>query len=62
MEKICPRCGTSFECRHNDIERCDCAKVPMDAPLRIFLKKNYGERCLCVSCLKKLAAETGKKA
>lgn len=34
----------------------------MDAPLRIFLKKNYGERCLCVSCLKKLAAETGKKA
>ncbi|MDE6494196.1 MAG: cysteine-rich CWC family protein [Bacteroidales bacterium] len=62
MKKLCPRCGCTFECNHDDIRRCACAGVPVDAALRLFLQESYGERCLCADCLKKLAAEKGKKA
>ncbi|MGN0045569.1 cysteine-rich CWC family protein, partial [Alistipes indistinctus] len=27
MEKICPRCGARFECRHDSIESCHCTSV-----------------------------------
>ena len=27
MQKVCPRCGATFECMHNDILQCHCASV-----------------------------------
>ena len=50
MNKRCPRCNTSFECRHNDIANCHCAGIGLDAQQRAFIKQNYAD-CLCNSCL-----------
>lgn len=27
MKKVCPRCGATFDCMHNDILSCHCATV-----------------------------------
>lgn len=50
----CPRCGRAFHCGVADA-RCDCCDLVLDAPLRQALAQQY-ERCLCVDCLKALAA------
>ena len=31
MKKVCPRCGATFDCMHNDILSCHCATVRLDA-------------------------------
>ncbi|MCM1041821.1 MAG: cysteine-rich CWC family protein [Bacteroides sp.] len=62
MQKTCPNCGNRFECLHEDILHCQCAKVRIDAPLRAYLQEHYGDKCLCASCLQKLWEETRKKA
>ena len=30
MKKVCPRCGATFDCMHNDILSCHCATVRLD--------------------------------
>lgn len=51
--KRCPRCGSSFECKANRVERCDCLGVTLcDAALE-ELSTHY-EDCLCVPCLREI--------
>ena len=42
MKKVCPRCGATFDCMHNDILSCHCATVRLDAAHPI----NQGENSL----------------
>lgn len=51
MKKVCPRCGATFDCMHNDILSCHCATVRLDALQRTYLMENYSD-CLCHDCLK----------
>ena len=32
MKKVCPRCGATFDCMHNDILSCHCATVRLYNP------------------------------
>ena len=63
MKKVCPRCGVTFDCLHDeDIHSCHCTSVKMDDRMRNFLKENYSD-CLCHSCLEEIRQsfeETGK--
>lgn len=57
MEKTCPRCGKKFECLHEDIARCGCAKVKLDPVAAQHVQKTYKGRCLCTSCLKRIGKD-----
>lgn len=50
-EKTCPRCGRTFKCNHDDIVRCQCAKVPLTFAASRYIKLTYGN-CLCGACLR----------
>ena len=45
MKKVCPRCGATFDCMHNDILSCHCATVRLDALQRTYLMENYWLSC-----------------
>jgi hypothetical protein len=49
--KTCPRCGGSFECKANRVERCDCLDVVLSTPALEYLSEHYQD-CLCVACLR----------
>lgn len=51
MNKICPRCGASFECQHG--KACWCMDVNLTNHVRDVLKNNYSD-CLCRRCLEEL--------
>lgn len=51
MKKICPRCGSEFDCLHDRIMDCGCSKVKMSPEARDFLGRKYPGQCLCRSCL-----------
>jgi hypothetical protein len=53
-EARCPRCGGGFHCGAQQ-GHCDCFSLPLDALLREALAQRYGERCLCLDCLRALA-------
>nr|WP_297162399.1 cysteine-rich CWC family protein [uncultured Dysgonomonas sp.] len=50
MEKICPRCSTSFRCREDRVELCNCSKTNKVIGLRDYVKDTY-DGCLCPTCL-----------
>lgn len=50
MKKVCPRCGATFDCRHDDMAFCHCATIGLDAIQRDYLRNNYSD-CLCHDCL-----------
>lgn len=50
MEKICPECGKTFECKHN--ADCFCTKYVLDKQTLDLLKEKYKD-CICEDCLKK---------
>lgn len=52
--KQCPRCGTDFECRVDDLRHCDCVAVRVSLPVLKTLKDQY-EDCLCPNCLHEIA-------
>lgn len=54
--KICPRCGTRFECGADAVWLCQCAAVPLSEAERRFIASRYRE-CLCAACLRALKAE-----
>lgn len=54
-EKICARCGRTFECKANNALRCDCARVDLDDATLHALRELYPD-CLCLSCLRDIAA------
>jgi hypothetical protein len=50
VEQFCARCGHSFQCNKETIEKCDCSLVKLDEATIKFLKStNYS--CLCTECL-----------
>ena len=51
--KTCPRCGSAFICRDDDILKCDCTQVVLSPEASKFIGDNYGD-CLCLSCLKEI--------
>ena len=53
MEKTCPKCGKSFECRH-DLS-CDCMKVRLGSQARQYVAGQYPGQCLCPDCLRRIA-------
>lgn len=58
MKKVCPRCGVTFDCRHNEIMLCHCATVKLNAVQREYLKSHYSD-CLCHDCLLAIKATVG---
>src|SRR6218665_2455971 len=52
-EQSCERCSAPFECRANDIRRCDCYEVELTDETRAFLKSTFF-RCLCNNCLREI--------
>lgn len=53
ISKICSRCQSSFECRFDDIQNCQCNTVSPSTPTRQFLSKTHFD-CLCKNCLAEL--------
>ena len=53
MEKQCPRCGKTIECRHDDIENCWCMHVTIEPAVMDFIADNY-QSCLCAECFDEL--------
>lgn len=49
--KTCPRCGRKFFCNHEDVSRCDCAKIPLSNEAMNYVSQHYSD-CLCNDCLK----------
>lgn len=52
--KICPKCGSKFECNNQNILKCGCAKIPLNNYTRQLISAQYSD-CLCVSCLKEFS-------
>jgi hypothetical protein len=48
--KTCPRCGGSFVCKANSVERCDCRSVVLTRAASAQIRKRY-DGCLCMACL-----------
>jgi hypothetical protein len=53
----CPRCGGAFHCGANDTSPCPCTTVQLDQATLDALQSGYCG-CLCMTCLKALAAGT----
>lgn len=54
LNERCPRCGGDFHCGARE-ERCECFELMLAEALRRELAQRY-ERCLCLPCLRELAA------
>lgn len=51
MRKICPRCGSEFECcADGDVAKCHCVNVRLSEVQRATIKAQYSD-CLCHDCL-----------
>ena len=53
MEKECPRCKKTFECKHEDIANCWCMTTSIEPDAMGFIADNY-EGCLCPECIAEL--------
>lgn len=53
MEKQCPRCGKTFECRHDEVDNCWCMQTEILPDAMNFILDNY-EGCLCRECIDEL--------
>ncbi|MBR1563969.1 MAG: cysteine-rich CWC family protein [Paludibacteraceae bacterium] len=54
--KTCPRCGNTFECRHDDdIRLCQCSSVHLSKGAQLHLALHYTNLCLCHDCLLSVA-------
>ncbi|MGH8577000.1 MAG: cysteine-rich CWC family protein [Gammaproteobacteria bacterium] len=56
-EKICPRCGTLFECKVGSVVLCQCSAIDLSEEQRTYVMNNYDD-CLCAGCLRELRAES----
>ncbi len=50
MEKVCPRCGVTFDCKHDSIMSCHCVDICLDSNMLAYLSEHYSS-CLCHDCL-----------
>ncbi len=51
MLKKCPKCLKNFECKSDNIEKCDCSKIILPVEIKKYIIDNYTD-CLCLDCLK----------
>ncbi|MBL0145246.1 MAG: cysteine-rich CWC family protein [Chitinophagaceae bacterium] len=51
QNKICMRCGKTFECNANNIKLCQCNSISLTEAERTYLQNKYAN-CLCIDCLK----------
>ncbi|MFB1488372.1 MULTISPECIES: cysteine-rich CWC family protein [unclassified Thiocapsa] len=58
--KTCPRCGASFECKANRVERCCCIGVALTPETLDYLGEHYRD-CLCVACLEAVNRRVGSR-
>ncbi|WP_309383600.1 cysteine-rich CWC family protein [Cerasicoccus frondis] len=58
--KQCPRCGSAFECKMNNIIHCQCTQVSMPNGLPSWVDELYDD-CLCPRCLRILATEAKER-
>ncbi len=56
----CPRCGGGFHCGAAEAH-CDCFELQLSPALRQQLAAQYSS-CLCLRCLKELAAAAAAPA
>ncbi|HHU57934.1 MAG TPA: cysteine-rich CWC family protein [Bacteroidales bacterium] len=56
MEKKCPRCSRTFNCRSDNILACGCMHVLLSADDYRYISRKYQD-CLCPVCLTQLKAE-----
>lgn len=50
MIKNCDRCHTTFECKTDSIDTCQCSSVELTEETKIYLAKT-SYNCLCENCL-----------
>ncbi|MFT3953540.1 MAG: cysteine-rich CWC family protein [Piscinibacter sp.] len=55
LESRCPRCGGEFHCGVMDSGPCACTTLTLSPALRAELGARF-QGCLCLSCLRALAA------
>jgi hypothetical protein len=51
----CPRCGAAFRCGTRDDRPCACTTVTLGADRLAALRREF-DGCLCIDCLRALAA------
>ena len=56
----CPRCGGGFHCGAGDAAPCACATLQIDAATLTELRTQYYQGCLCLRCLREVAAEISR--
>jgi hypothetical protein len=56
MLKMCPKCNYTFECCVDNISKCHCFSVTINADTLAELKEEFDD-CLCGKCFKLLAAK-----
>ncbi len=54
----CPRCGGGFHCGINDAQPCACTAIALKPEMLTALRLQF-EGCLCLACLRVLAASAG---
>ena len=55
IKKVCPRCGATFDCSHNDISSCHCATINLGKSPCTYIQKHYSD-CLYHDCLIEIKA------
>ncbi|MBA2591001.1 MAG: cysteine-rich CWC family protein [Pseudomonadota bacterium] len=55
-DKICPRCGVTFECKVGTVLICQCSSVDLSREERAYIMDYYDD-CLCADCLRELKAD-----
>ena len=56
IDSCCPRCGGAFECGAQGPGPCACQSVTLKPELQARLRQQF-RGCLCLACLRALAAE-----
>jgi hypothetical protein len=56
---ICPRCGSTFECKMESIINCHCSQVNLAEPQLEAIAQRW-DGCLCHACLIAVKAELEK--
>lgn len=56
ISKSCPRCGSTFVCKVEDIRHCQCASVKLTEKVAEFIQLTY-MGCLCINCLYSIKQE-----
>lgn len=56
MQKLCEKCGDSFECRADNIALCHCNNVVLSNFQMDEIQKKY-KNCLCKNCLNAIKKE-----